>query len=131
VVVRNQCLSDILVATHGLFPSGSHKDAGADPGGQSPQSPPLEATKVSFFTLILNNSENSIGDIRPFCHPLFCHSSVVRYTLSLLQSGPALARAGPNARPGRGAPLSSDFMTSSCSVNRVTIVVERRYLVKH
>jgi len=46
-------------------------------------------------------------------------------------AGPALASAGPNARPRRGAPLSSDFMTSSCSVNRVTIVVERRYTVKH
>jgi len=54
-------------------------------------------------------------------------------------SGPALSRcgaqcktwAGPNARPRRGAPLSSDFMTSSCSVNRVTIVVERRYAVQH
>jgi len=32
--------------------------------------------------------------------------------------GPALAGAGPNARPRRGAPLSSGFMTSSCSVNR-------------
>jgi len=39
--------------------------------------------------------------------------------------------AGPNARPRRGAPLSSDFMTSSCSVSRVTIVVERRYAVQH
>jgi len=39
--------------------------------------------------------------------------------------------AGPIARPKRGAPLSSDFMTSSCSVNRVTIVVERRYTAKH
>jgi len=29
--------------------------------------------------------------------------------------------AGAKARPRRGAPLSSDFMTSSCSVNRVTI----------
>ena len=53
--------------------------------------------------------------------------------------GPALADAGPNARPGRGpnarprrgAPLSSDFMMSSCSVNSVTIVVERRYPVQH
>jgi len=35
--------------------------------------------------------------------------------------------AGPNARPRRGAPLSSDFMTSSCSVNCATIVVEGRY----
>jgi len=37
--------------------------------------------------------------------------------------------AGSDVRPGRGAPLGSDFMTSSCSVNRVTIVVERRYAV--
>ena len=37
---------------------------------------------------------------------------------------------GPNARLRRGAPLSSGFMTSSCSVNRVTIVVERRYPVQ-
>jgi len=34
--------------------------------------------------------------------------------------------AGPNARSRRGASLSSNFMTSSCSVNLVTIVVERR-----
>jgi len=46
------------------------------------------------------------------------------------QAGPALADAGPKARPGRGAPLSSDFMTSSCSVNRVTIVIDRRYTVQ-
>jgi len=45
--------------------------------------------------------------------------------------GTALADAGPNARPGRGAPLSSNFMTSSCSVNSVTFVVERRYPVQH
>ena len=32
--------------------------------------------------------------------------------------GPALASARPNARPGRGAHLSSGVMTSSCSVNR-------------
>jgi len=45
--------------------------------------------------------------------------------------GPALADAGPNAKPWRGAPLSSNFMTSSCSVNRVTFMVERRYPVQH
>ena len=48
-----------------------------------------------------------------------------------LPSGPALADAGPNPRPRRGAPLSSDFVTSSCSVNRVTIVVERIYTLQH
>jgi len=45
--------------------------------------------------------------------------------------GPALADAGPNAKPRRGAPLSSNFMTSSCSVNSVTFVVEHRYPVQH
>jgi len=46
---------------------------------------PLNPTKVSLFTMILYNSENNIRDIRPFCRPLFCHSSVVKYTSSLLQ----------------------------------------------
>jgi len=36
----------------------------------------------------------------------------------LPQSGPAITDAGPSARPRRGAPLSSCFTTSSCSVNR-------------
>ena len=49
----------------------------------------------------------------------------------LCHTGPALAGAGPNARPRRGAPLNSAFMTSSCSVKRVTIMVERRYTAKH
>ena len=46
---------------------------------------PLKPTKVTFFTMILNNSENSIRDIRPFYRPFFCHSSVVKYTSSFLQ----------------------------------------------
>jgi len=50
---------------------------------------------------------------------------------SCIAPGPALADAGPNARPRRGAPLSSDFMTSSCSVNRVSMVVKGRYTVQH
>jgi len=48
------------------------------------------------------------------------------YHSYLTQSqGPALADAGPNARPRRESLLSSDFMTTSCSVNRVTILVEQ------
>ena len=39
--------------------------------------------------------------------------------------------AGPNARLRPGVSLSSDFMTSSCSVNRLAIVVERRYALQH
>jgi len=57
--------------------------AGVDPGGRAIA--PLKPTKVTFFTMILNNSENSIRDVRPFCRPLFSHSSVVKYTSSLLQ----------------------------------------------
>ena len=35
--------------------------------------------------MIFFNSENSIRVIRPFCRPLFCHSSFVKYKSSLLQ----------------------------------------------
>jgi len=54
-------------------------------GGQVGQSPPQKnSTKVTFFNTILNNSENSIRDVRPFCRPLLCPSSVVTYASSLL-----------------------------------------------
>jgi len=39
---------------------------------------PSKPTKVTLFTMILHNSENSIRDIRPFCRLLFCHSSVLK-----------------------------------------------------
>jgi len=35
----------------------------------------------TLFTMVLYNSENSICGIRPFSHPLFCHSSVVNHTV--------------------------------------------------
>ena len=55
----------------------------ADPGvDRSPQKKP---TNVTLFTMIFYNSENSVRDLRPFCRPLFCHSSVLKYTWSLLQ----------------------------------------------
>jgi len=45
--------------------------------------PTLKYAKVTSFTIILYNLENNIRDTRPFCHPLFCHSSsVVKYHLS-------------------------------------------------
>jgi len=44
----------------------------------------------NFFTAILHNSENNIRLKRPFCQPIFCHSSVVKYTLTLLQSKPVM-----------------------------------------
>jgi len=52
--------------------------SGTDPGGRLGRSPSLKPMKVTFFTMILYNSENSICDIRLFCHPLFCHSNVVK-----------------------------------------------------
>ena len=46
---------------------------------------PPKPTKVTLFTMIFYNTENNIRDISPFCSPLFCHSSVVKYTSYLLQ----------------------------------------------
>ena len=45
---------------------------------------PLKLTKVTVFTMILYNSENSICDIKQFFRPLFRHSRVVKYFASLL-----------------------------------------------
>ena len=53
-------------------------------GGDRPDCPP-KTTKVTLFTVILYKSENNIHDIRPFCSPLLCHSSVVEHTTFLLQ----------------------------------------------
>ena len=50
--------------------------------------------------------------------------SPLQVIVATQHAGPALADAGPNARPRHGAPLSSDFMTPSCTVNGVTIVVK-------
>ena len=46
---------------------------------------PLKPIKVTLFTIIFYNAEKSIRDIRPFCCPSFCNSSVMKYTSSLLQ----------------------------------------------
>jgi len=41
--------------------------------------------ELTLFTMVGCNSENSIRSTRPFCQPLFCHRSVVKYTSSLLK----------------------------------------------
>jgi len=46
---------------------------------------PPKIYESNFFTMILYKSENSIRDIKPFCRPLLCHSSFVKYTSSRLQ----------------------------------------------
>jgi len=42
-------------------------------------------TKVTLFTIILDNLENKIRYEKSFCHPLFCLSITVKYISSLLQ----------------------------------------------
>jgi len=41
--------------------------------------------KSNFSRHDFYNSENNIRDINPFCRPLFCNSSVVKYTSLVLQ----------------------------------------------
>jgi len=50
----------------------------------------LKPMKVTFFTTIIYNSENNIRNIRSFCRPIFCYSSVVKYTSTLLQTKPVM-----------------------------------------
>ena len=52
--------------------------AGADPRVRLRWWRPLKPAKVTLFTIILYNPENNIRDIRPFCCPLFRHSSLVK-----------------------------------------------------
>jgi len=43
--------------------------------------------------MIMYKLENNIRDIKPFCRPLFCHSSAVKYTsFLLLYSGETVMR---------------------------------------
>jgi len=73
--LSNQCHSEQPSCHCDLTPGGS------DWGDY----PPLKPTKVTLFTMILYNSENSICDIRPSCRPLFCHISAVKCTSFLLE----------------------------------------------
>jgi len=58
---------------------------GAKPGGAIEGIALPKTYESTLFTLIEYNSENSIRNTRLFCHPLFCHRSVVKYTSSLLK----------------------------------------------
>jgi len=51
--------------------------------GRLPQFPP-KTYESNFIYHDFLQFENSICDIRPFCRPLFCHSSFVKYTLSYI-----------------------------------------------
>ena len=46
-------------------------------GGSTEAIVPLQTLELTSFAMIVYNSENIIRNTRPFCHPLFCHRSVV------------------------------------------------------
>ena len=57
--------------------------------GEGAIAPPTETYQSNFSHHdIVYNLENGIRDIRPFCHPLFCHSSIVKYFISLTVVNP-------------------------------------------
>ena len=58
--------------------------------GRLGRSPAPNPTKLTFFTMVLYNSENKIRHMRPMCRPLFYHSSVVKYTSSPYSSEPVM-----------------------------------------
>ena len=62
-----------------------YSSRGGSKGGRLGRLLPLKPMKVTLFAIILYNSEKNIRDITPFFRPSFCHSSVVKYTSSLLQ----------------------------------------------
>jgi len=109
-----------------------HETLESGGGSRKQLSPWLNLQKQRFFTMILFKSENSIRNIRPFCRPMFCHSSVVNlwsilhlsYSSErimwldcqiLLKSPPLKLLAGPapiSRSSNIGTPLHSIFVAS-------------------
>ena len=58
---------------------------GGSRGGAIGAIVPLKTYESYFIHHDFYNSKNIIHDIRPFCRPLLCHSSIVKYASSLLQ----------------------------------------------
>jgi len=85
LLVLAQSWSTDLCAFLSDHPKVDLLSRGGSREGRLGRSLSLKPTKVTLFTMILYNSENSIRDIRLFCRPLFCHSSFVKFTSSLLQ----------------------------------------------
>jgi len=48
------------------------------PGGTIEGIAIAKTYELTLFTMIVYNSENSIGNTRLICHPSFCHRSVVK-----------------------------------------------------
>jgi len=68
---RNVCHNTVDIVASGYTTPGRRVSTGADPVGAIWAIASLKPTKVTLFTMILHNSENSIRDIRPFCRPFF------------------------------------------------------------
>ena len=78
-------------------------------GGQLPQTAPMDPPLIALETF---------NRYLVLIFPSVFSSKLMTNVHAYEQPGPALAGAGPNARPRRGAPLNRGVMTSSCSVNR-------------
>jgi len=78
---KNQFLStfwNLVLGRHSLQSSRSVLNINSAFRSQAGDSS-LKPTKVTPFTIIWYNSENNIRNARPFCRPLFCHSSVIHH----------------------------------------------------
>jgi len=58
---------------------------GANPGGAIQAIAPPKTYELTLFTMIVTIRKTAFAIQGPFCHPLFCHRSVVKYTSSLLE----------------------------------------------
>ena len=68
--------------------------------------------------MILYNSEKSIRDIRPFCNPLLCRNSVVKYTFTSYSSKPAKETWPPNITEIAPTKLTGCIRPSCYAVGR-------------
>jgi len=80
-----QASSFELVVTSKVWASARASEQGRIQEGDWGDRSPQKNYELTSFTMIGCNSENSIRNTRLFCHPLFCHRSVVKYTSSLLK----------------------------------------------
>jgi len=85
-VLHNHCWAalDLVAGIEQPFDSPIVQNPRTDPGGRLGDLPP-KTYESNFFIMILYKLENNIGDLKPFFLPLLCHSSVMKYTSSLLQ----------------------------------------------
>jgi len=87
MIATHQC-KNVLQYLRGICWASPEADPGEAIGVIAPT--PLKPTKVTLYATILHNSENSIRDIRSFCRPMFCHSSIVKYTYLSCRSKPVM-----------------------------------------